>query len=709
MSLLMAIASVLFEGEAWAQLELPAQSPRRLLSVVPPCDCMTAECGVPPCRLPAGPAVGAAIQEPVPPGTPPGNEFATIPNVSPQPTGAGPFDSIAKFMDDKLSAQLASGQFAGAVAVVVKDGAVVFSMPYGLADVEAGVAPSPEETLFRAGSISKMFTWTAVMQLYEAGKLDLKADVNTYLHRMPPIPEAFGTHVSMANLMTHTGGFEDNKLGWLIAGSVNDLVPLPESLARHRPARVRSATTNFADGRDAAYSNWGAALAGEIVSEVSNLDFDAYVEANIFKKCGMDHATFVEPPPSPKGNVAAGYELDQGVLRRRGFEFFHNIGPAGSLSISANDMAKFMIAHLNLGLCPNGKRILDEKTAELMQARQLSPHPNVNGGGYGFVETYLNGQRTLGHSGKTLHFRSEMMLVPEYKLGIFVVYNSMPDPDYARETVNAFIGKYFSASLPPIDPPADFSQRAHEYEGSYSHNHRSYTRSEALLSMLDSSEVVATPNNTLMYNSAEWVEAGHDVFRMLGRQHTMAFLRNDRNEISGIVGPTAFHPAYRLGPHETDAFHAMSVVASAMIALHDIRGPAPTGWGLLLGALLLLAAAAAPRLGDGGNPQPAARWYAAGAALLAILIVAAVARMVSAYIYDFGGVLIEIPWYFRLATSILPIAFLLLTALVVYSAVRAWRRVHWSLAARIEYTVVAVLMVVFACWLSRWNLMPLSG
>src|SRR5262245_16687473 len=146
-----------------------------------------------------------------------------------------------------MAAQLRGGPVAGAVVVVVKDGAVFFTKGYGYEDVEKQVAIDPAETLFRPGSISKLFTWTAVMQLVEQGKLDLDADVNSYLKDVQ-VPKTFPEPVTLRNLMTHTPGFEDGGIGYLFAASEKDLLPLDKWLAAHVPARVRPPTTDFASG-----------------------------------------------------------------------------------------------------------------------------------------------------------------------------------------------------------------------------------------------------------------------------------------------------------------------------------------------------------------------------------------------------------------------------------------------------------------------------
>ena len=114
---------------------------------------------------------------------------------------------VESFLDGIVPLQLKQKDIAGATIAVVKDGKLLFAKGYGYADVQNKKPVSAQETLFRPGSISKLFTWTAIMQLYEQGKLDLDRDINEYLDFK--IPDAFGKPITLKNVMTHTPGFEE--------------------------------------------------------------------------------------------------------------------------------------------------------------------------------------------------------------------------------------------------------------------------------------------------------------------------------------------------------------------------------------------------------------------------------------------------------------------------------------------------------------------
>src|SRR5436190_1378916 len=189
---------------------------------------------------------------------------------------------VESFLDGIVPLQLKQSDIAGATISVVKDGKLLFAKGYGYADVQKKQPVSAQETLFRPGSISKLFTWTSVMQLFEQGKLDLDRDVNEYLDFR--IPEAFGKPITLKNIMTHTPGFEEQikDLFTNKPGSPN----LGEYLKTHIPGRI------YPPGTVPAYSNYATALAGYIVQRVSGRPFEDYVEENIIKPLNMTHSTF---------------------------------------------------------------------------------------------------------------------------------------------------------------------------------------------------------------------------------------------------------------------------------------------------------------------------------------------------------------------------------------------------------------------------------
>ena len=208
---------------------------------------------------------------------------------SPPPSAQGTHEMTAadveSFMDGIVPLQLKQSDIAGATVSVVKDGKLLFAKGYGYADVQNKKPVSAQETLFRPGSISKLFTWTAIMQLYEQGKLDLDRDINDYLDFK--IPDAFGKPITLKNVLTHTPGFEEQIKDLF---TTDQTAPnLGQYLKTHIPGRI------YPPGTVPAYSNYATAIAGYIVERVSGRPFEQYVAENIMQPLKMTHSTFSQP------------------------------------------------------------------------------------------------------------------------------------------------------------------------------------------------------------------------------------------------------------------------------------------------------------------------------------------------------------------------------------------------------------------------------
>ena len=320
-------------------------------------------------------------------------------------------DDVNAWLDGYLPYALHVDDIAGAVVAVVKDGKVLTERGYGYADVANHTPVDPQRTLFRPGSVSKLFTWTAVMQLVEQGKIDLDADVNQYIDfKIPPLD---GKPITMRNLMQHTAGFEEQAKNII---SEDPKTPGYDALLKQWvPTRV------FAAGSTPAYSNYGASLAGYIVQRVSGETFDDYLDKHIFGPLDMKYSTFRQPLPADLAPLMSkGYQLGSGEPHP-----FEIIGPApaGSLSSPAEDMAHFMIAHLQNGEY-QGNRILKAETAEMMHNSPLTVLPPLNRMELGFFETNINGREVIAHLGDTGHFHTSLHLFLKENVGFYVSFNS---------------------------------------------------------------------------------------------------------------------------------------------------------------------------------------------------------------------------------------------------------------------------------------------
>jgi CubicO group peptidase (beta-lactamase class C family) len=406
---------------------------------------------------------------------------------------SGPSDpaELGAFLDGVFAAQMKTDHVPGAVVAVVKDGQMLYLKGYGYADLAQQVPVDPQTTLFRPGSVSKLFVWTSVMQLVEQGKLSLDADVNTYLDFT--IPAAYPEPITLKNLMSHTPGFED--IGQdLFKLNADEMIPLDVYLKTHIPARV------FPPGTVSAYSNYGAALAGYIVERVSGMPFSEYVDKNILQPLGMTHSTFVQPLPTDLApDMAHGYNFTNGAYVEGGFEYVVAY-PAGSLSATAADMAKFMIAHLQNGRYEDAQ-ILSEATAEQMHSQLFTQDPRLLGMAYGFWEDEVDGQRVIAHGGDTLLFHSGLFLLPDQNLGIFISTNAAGGAKTSTAVFKAFMDRYYPVPpQPEITPPADFAARAAQYAGEYHSSRSNFTGFEKIMMLLSPVKVSADPKGHVFIN-----------------------------------------------------------------------------------------------------------------------------------------------------------------------------------------------------------------
>lgn len=400
---------------------------------------------------------------------------------------------LEAWLDGLIPYVLEQADVAGSVVVVVKDGQVLLEKGYGYADVAARTPVDPRGTLFRPGSVSKLFTWTAVMQLVEQGKLDLDKDVNTYLDFM--IPDYQGKPVTLRHVMTHTTGMEE-QIRWLIATDPNAVAPLGDALKHWVPERI------FAPGTTPAYSNYATALAGYIVQRVSGEPFDAYIKRHIFDPLGMRHSSFSQPlQPALLAQMSKGY-VTASDGKPQDYELI-NMAPAGSLAATGADMGRFMVAHLQKGEY-NGARILSEATAVQMHGTAQASVGPLNRMMLGFYETTVNGHRAIAHGGDTMWFHSDLQLFLDDGIGIYVSTNSAGKDGAARNVraalVTGFADRYLplKGALPASTVDADTARlHAQQVAGAYMSSRRPQSNFMSILNVAGLVKIVANEDGTI--------------------------------------------------------------------------------------------------------------------------------------------------------------------------------------------------------------------
>ena len=585
---------------------------------------------------------------------------------------------VEAFIDGMMLIQLRSGHAAGATVAVVRDGALLFSKGYGYANVAKRVPVDPDQTLFRVGSVSKVFTWTAVMQLWEAGKLDLDKDVNEYLDFR--IPATYPEPVTLRTIFTHSAGFEEDPSD-LFTEDTTHILAMGEWLAAHIPARVRP------PGQLTSYSNFSTALAGYIVERVSGIRFEEYVERRIFTPLGMTRSTFRQPIPAQLRNtLSEGYEYTGGAFVSRPPEYATGAGPAGTMATTAGDMAKFMIAHLALGAAPSG-RILAESTAVLMHSRLFAHDPRLTGFAYGFFEQSSNKLRVFGHAGDTQWFHSNMALIPSEGVGLFVSFNTSTGGGLYEPFTRAFLDHYYPDPQPWITAKAS-REELQRFAGQYVGIRTNYSRYLKAFSLLLGSAVsVADSGDALVATFRGEPRRFRPVDSLLFRDENSELLLAFRKDSAGRI-THAF-----LGDDPTSSEVRMRASQSPRLHLMILGG------GLVVFLLTLVAAVVRLLTGRDGKGLPDRKLLVAlaSAFLLAVVALAFLPLSIQSIIYDrLGGIRYVL---------IFPVVGALLTVWAAIAAIRQWRTGASPVMARVRFTTVVLVAIAFVWSLNTWNLL----
>ena len=607
-----------------------------------------------------------------------------------QPPGSIDPQELEAFLDDLLAAEMADKHIPGAVVAVVEDGDLLLTKGYGYADLDGQVPVDPERTLFRVGSVSKLFTWTAVMQLLEQGELSLDTDINEYLDFA--IPATFSEPITLRHLMSHTPGFEFKGTN-LYGLQAERMSPLGDWLAANLPARV------FPPGEVAAYSNYGGALAGYIVERVSGLPYNDYVEQNILAPLGMARSTFRQPlPENLTPDMATGYNYTDEYIEG-GFMFMLS-PPTGALSATATDMAHFMIAHLGNGEL-DGRRILQEETARQMHSQLYTPDPRLESMAHGFFENTENGQRLIFHTGGLTQFHSGLWLIPEQSVGLFFSTNSTGGYEAVEAVKKAFLDHYYPvAELPDPQSAAGFAERIAPYLGEYTSAQSSFTSYEKINEVFSPINAGLDSDGTLVISQPgleqRFTEVEPGLLQEIGEPDNQWVYRSGPDGRLFLMEPGPY-PLFRTPWYGTGNLHLPLFLSGTL---------------LFLGALIAWPIGSFRRRRQSPASQPTplparlARWAAALFGLLWLVILLGIMSIFMDILPETGGprIIYETVPLLNILLSLSYVLVGLALAILIF-AVLAWVRRYWSLGGRIFYSLLALMALLLAWALVYWKLL----
>jgi CubicO group peptidase (beta-lactamase class C family) len=621
-----------------------------------------------------------------------------LPVVDPQADAAArEAAAFEAFVDGLATATLAREDLAGLVVSVVRDDRVLLAKGYGMATFAPARPADADRTMFRIGSVSKTFTYTAAMQLVAEGRLALDDVVN---ERLPPalaLPDdGFAEPILVRHLLTHTAGYEDSALGHLFQRDPAAVLSPEEYLVRHRPRRVR------APGTVAVYSNYSVALLGAVIAHVSGMSYIDYVEQRLTGPLGMAHATFREPlaggdprriDPALAADLATGHERRGGAFVPAGFEFIAHGAAAGGMSATAADMARWMRMHLNAGVL-DGVRVLPEPTALAMREVLFRNAPEVAGIAHGFLGDALGPYQTWGHGGATLYFHTGMVMVPARKLGVFASSNT----DNARAPVAEFtrlvLEHLLPEAKPAVTPVAVDAASLARYAGTWRSNRRAYSTIEKLfLGIGNDAEVTVGDDASLRItnggDSVRWLPIGPGVFQQAEGHARLQFLDDAAGQPDRYVAGIGVMVMERVGVLDSASLLAGLVAIAMLLSLARIgrsfrreKRNQQTRPGLSqVKALSIINALA---------------WLAFGGVFVAAIV--AMSSGGADALFGYPSATLRLAVWLAWAVTVA-------TALEVLALVPVWRG-PWRAWPKLRYTLVVLLLAGACALLVRWQVIP---
>ena len=590
----------------------------------------------------------------------------------------GPTDpkELEAFLDAFFSEQMQKLHVPGAVFVLVKDGEIFFAKGYGYSDLEKKKPVIPDKTIFHLGSVSKLFTATAVMQLCERGKLNLNDDVNKYLKHFQ-LEENYPEPVTVANLLTHTSGLEQQGIG-TGARNESELVPLREYLASGALRRV------MPPGEVIIYSSPGMALAGYLVEQTSGVTFAEYIDENIFQPLGMSRSSFKQPPPSRlASDLAKGYTYKKGSYKLYSTDYLSIIPPAGDFYTTASDIAHSMIAHLQDGRYGNS-RILDEATAQNMHHQHFTHHPRLRGRAYGFSEWFENNQRAIFHDGGAPGFNTRLFLLPDQNLGFFLAWNSNTAKLH-WELTSQFLDHYYPVENEhgPPERSADFRNIAGRFTGRYCPYEFSSKTIAKLSTLFEQIRVGNGGDGTLTVGSNRYAEVEPLLFQRTDGDSYIAFRKGHNDHVTHLFFGTAAYKKLRW--YETTVFQLGLIGFFVLVFLSAcVVNLLP-----VLGLQLL------------HMPQSSQLLVGLASALNLVFLVGLAVAVFKIdqweFVYGVPPVLIAL-LVIPLVTTILTVGLPIIAALI-------WESEYWSVIGRLHYSLITLSALAFIPFLRFWNLL----
>ncbi len=313
--------------------------------------------------------------------------------------------SIEEFIDHEMKDKALP-----ALSIALVDGdSIVWSRGFGVENSEKGT-PATAETVYRVGSVSKLFTDIGVMQLVEQGTLDLDAPVRRYLPEFAPGGDTTVT-ITLRQLMSHRSGLTREP-------PIGNYFVTDEPTLSNTVTSLNTVPLVYAPERTTKYSNAAIAVVGYVLEQTQSEAFAPYLKRTVLTPMGLTNANF-ERTPTIDAHLADGLMWTRHGRTFPAPEFQLGMSPAGSMYATMPELGQFLSVLFNGGAAPGGQ-ILKRETLEQMWVPQFAPPGATNGFGLGFAVTTFKGHRAVRHGGAIYGFATELLALPDERLGVAV-------------------------------------------------------------------------------------------------------------------------------------------------------------------------------------------------------------------------------------------------------------------------------------------------
>lgn len=600
---------------------------------------------------------------------------------------ASDLSDLNEWINAQFEKGLDSFDIPGATIVLMQKDSILHMNGYGVGDLESNTQVNSESSIFGVASISKTFVGTAIMQLYDEGKVQLDEDINEYLKTFQ-IEYKFESPISIEQLLTHTAGFDERNIGTNVR-TENSIISLAQYLNKRMPPQIRPA------GEALTYSNHGYALLGLIIEDVSGLTFHEYVRKMILKPLRMNSSGF-RRQAELKNNFVTSYLQKDSLLipYKHGFQLSY---PAGSFSSTASDMSNYISMYLNNGNF-QGVQILDSTTVVQMHKTAFKHYPESdNGWLLGFYEYRWNGLRIVTHGGDTQGFASELLLIPEKNIGLFLCVNASKIPgSKSRIFIRSFIDKLWVKLWPDVKVEKEMPKNIPEigwveepskrFSGTYRFTRYAQTTLDKLAVLIGFAPEVEIISKGDTLEILEWsdklIPISNLTFYSTEYNNYKAFGRNSKGEISYFF------------PNGTSSYHKLKWYEPVRFQIYWVGS-------IILILLISLITSVIKKIFGRDKKRHLIKTVNLFIALLIILFLILIAFILintdpQEFVYGIS--------LFLKIVLVLPFIIIFLEVISIWLMIKNWNLREMSTIGLVYQTIVTIATLAFIPWLMYWNL-----